>query len=717
MNSIKYNFLSTAWVMLFFTLFIRCSNPSSNTSSNTSKPFSQNPFFSASILPFYAPQFDKITDSDYKPALQEGIKQQQAEILNIANNIEEPTFENTLVSLEKSGKLLNRVNAIFSLVTGANTNPNLEKIQEEMAPKLAANQDALYLNPKLFIRIQSIFKKKSQLKLDPESLHLLEYYHQEFLLAGAGLAEKTKDSLKILNQEEATLSAKFTNQLLAAAKKGALVIKDRSDLSGLSDEAMASALQLGKSRKMEGAYVLSLKNTSQQPLLQFISNRGVREKLMESSLNRAERSDSNDTRSIIARIAQLRAQKARLIGFNTFAEWKLKDQMAENPATVDNFLSKLIPSATAKAKKEALEIQSLVNEQHQGFQVESWDWDYYADQVRKAKYNLDEKDVKPYFELNAVLTKGVFYAANLLYGLTFTERKDLPVYQKDVRVFNVFDLDGKQIGLFYADYFKRDNKSGGAWMSNLVTQSKILNTSPVIYNVCNFNKPATGEPALISFDDVKTMFHEFGHGLHGLFANQLYPSLSGSNTARDFVEFPSQFNENWALYPTILSHYAVHYKTGETIPSALVVKIHKAATFNQGYALTEALAAANLDLEWHKISAGAPKQNVDEFERNALQKTKLNLPQVPPRYRSSYFLHIWGNGYAAGYYAYSWTEMLDHDAFKWFEDHGGLTRANGGRFRDMILSRGNTENYGLLFRKFTGHDPDIKPMLAFRGLN
>ncbi len=675
-----------------------------------------NPFFTRSPLPFQAPQFNRIRDEDYKPAIEEGIKQQQEEILKIANNPLAPSFENTLIALERTGQLLNRVSGVFNLVTGANTNPLLEKVQEEMAPKLAANQDAIYLNTKLYHRIDFIYSIRESLKLDPESKYLLEYYEQQFNLAGAKLSDSEKEKLKNLNQEEASLSAKFTNQLLAAGTAGALNIKDKSELAGLTDAEIEAAQQKARDKKKEG-YVFPLKNTTLQPLLASFSNRETRKKLFEASWTRAEKSDSNDTRKIIQRIAQLRAEKAALLGFKTYAEWKLKDQMAETPEAIDEFLKQLIPAATAKARKEAADIQTLIDQQKGDFQLEPWDWDYYAEQVRKAKYNLDENEIKPYFELNKVLTKGVFYAANLLYGLTFTERKDLPVYQKEVRVFNVIDKNRRQIGLFYCDYFKRDNKSGGAWMSNIVGQSRLLGTYPVIYNICNFSKPTDTGPALISYDDVKTMFHEFGHGLHGLFANQQYPSLSGTNTARDFVEFPSQFNENWALDPKVLSNYAIHYKTGIPIPESLVDKIKKSTTFNQGYELTELLAAADLDLEWHKLDAKTPLQDVDQFEIDALHRTHLDLSQVPPRYRSSYFLHIWGNGYAAGYYAYSWTEMLDHDAFHWFQMHGGLTRENGQRFRDMILSKGNTEKYSDLFKEFTGHDPDIKPMLDFRGLN
>ncbi|OKS88692.1 peptidyl-dipeptidase Dcp [Mucilaginibacter polytrichastri] len=675
-----------------------------------------NPFFEASKLSLQAPDFTRIKDSDYQPALEEGMKQQQAEISKIADNTEAPTFENTLVAMEKSGQLLNRVNGVFNLVTSANTNPSLQKVQEEEAPKMAANNDAIFLNTKLFKRVQAIYQKRDELKLDPESKRLVEYYEQKFELAGANLSDGAKDTLKKYNQEEAGLSAKFTNMVLAANKAGALLITDKAELAGLSDAEIQAAADNAKAAKQDGKWLLSLQNTTQQPLLQSLSNRATRQKLFEASYNRAEKGDANDTRKTIARIAELHALAAKLLGFKSYADWKLRDQMAQSPEAVEQFLGKLIPAATAKAKVEAADIQAVIDQQKGGFKLAPWDWNYYAEQVRKAKYDLDEDQIKPYFELDKVLKDGVFYAANRLYGLTFKERKDLPVYQPDVRVFDVFDKDGSQLGIFYCDYFKRDNKNGGAWMSNIVGQSKLLNQKPVIYNVCNFTKPAAGKPALISADDAKTMFHEFGHGLHGLFANQQYPTLASPNTARDYVEFPSQFNEHWMMDPKVFAHFAVHYQTGAPMPQALVDKIKKAGTFNQGYALTEALGGDAIDMAWNTLGADNAKQDVDKFEATSLQKAGLNLSEVPPRYRSSYFLHIWSNGYAAGYYAYAWTEMLDDDAFSWFQENGGLTRANGQRFRDMILSKGNTENYGDMFKAFRGHNPDIKPMLVSRGL-
>ncbi|MGB9429085.1 MAG: peptidyl-dipeptidase Dcp [Gammaproteobacteria bacterium] len=675
-----------------------------------------NPLLTPSTLPFQAPPFDKIGDGDFQPAFAAGMRQQLEEVEKIADNPAPPTFENTLVALEKSGQLLTRVNQVFNVLSGANTDPELQKVQEEEAPKLAASQDAIYLNTKLFKRIQTIYNERATLKLDTESHRLIEYYHQEFVLAGAKLSPADKVRLKKLNEEEATLSAQFVNKLLAGSKAGALVVSDKADLAGLSQSELDAAAQAAQARGLEDKWLIPLQNTTQQPLLSQLTDRATREKLFEASWTRTEHGDADDTRATIARLANIRAGQARLLGYPDFAAWKLQDQMARTPATVEDFLGKLIPAATGKAREEAAEIQKVIDEDGGKFQLQPWDWEFYAEQLRKQKYNLDESEVKPYLELNNVLENGLFYAANQLYGITFKERHDLPVYQPDVRVFEVYDADGKPLGLFYCDYFKRDNKSGGAWMDNMVTQSKLLGQLPVIYNVTNFTKPAPSQPALISMDDVITMFHEFGHALNGFFADQEYPSLSGTATARDFVEFPSQFNEHWALNPKVLAHYAVNYKTGQPMPQELVDKIRKARTFNMGYNMTEALAAADLDMQWHLLPASAPLQNVDRFEITALKKTHLYLPQVPPRYRSSYFLHIWANGYAAGYYAYSWTQMLADDGYGWFQEHGGLTRANGDRFRKMVLSRGNTEDLAKVYRDWRGRDPIIGPMLKDRGL-
>ena len=675
-----------------------------------------NPFFTPSPLPFQAPQFDKIQDADFGPALEEGMKQQRAAVERIADNPAPATFENTLVALEKSGPLLLRVGQVFNALCSANTDPTLQKLQEAVAPKLAAHQDAIFLNDKLFKRVEAVYGERASLKLDPESARLVEYYHQQFVHAGARLSDADKTRLKQLNERDAALSAKFTNQLLAAAKAGALVVGDKAELAGLSQGELAAAAQDAKGRGLAGKWLIPLQNTTQQPALSSLSDRATRQKLFEDSWLRAERGDANDTRATITELAMLRAEKAKLLGFPNYAAWRLEDQMAKTPATVESFLGKLVPPATANAQREAANIQALIDTQHGDFKLEPWDWEFYADQVRKAKFDLDEAQLEPYFELNRVLEDGVFYAAHELYGVTFKERHDIPVYNPDVRVFEVLDKDGSPLALFYCDYFKRDNKSGGAWMDNFVIQSKLLGTKPVVFNVGNFTKPAPGQPALLSWDDVTTMFHEFGHALHGMFADEEYPSLSGTNVARDFVEFPSQINEHWALYPQVLAHYAINIKTGKPMPQELVDKIKRAATFNQGYDLTELLAAAELDMQWHTLAAGAPKPNVDAFEAAALKATGVDVPQVPPRYRSTYFLHIWSNGYAAGYYAYLWAEMLDDDAFAWFTEHGGLTRANGDRFRAMILSRGNTEDLAAMYRAFRGRDPEIGPMLETRGL-
>ncbi|MDP4240499.1 MAG: peptidyl-dipeptidase Dcp [Bacteroidota bacterium] len=710
----KLSILATGMLLLFLTA---CnSNSRIKKSMDTDKDLASNPLMHASTLPFQAPDFKKINSSDFEPAFEEGLKEHLAEIDKITNNPEAPTFDNTLVAMEKSGQLLRRVNGVFNMLSGANTDSVLQKLSEEIAPKLAAQQDAVFLNKKLYERIKNLFQKKDELNLDKESARLLEYYNIQFIRAGANLSDENKTKLKKLNEEEAGLGAKFTNQLLAAAKAGGLVVSNKDALKGLSDGAINSAAQDATNAGEKGKWLLSLQNTTQQPALQSLDNRDIRHQLFEASWNRAEKGDKNDTRATILRLAEIRAEKAGLLGFKNYAAWNLQDQMARTPEAVQSFLKKLIPAATAKARKEAVDLQAVINKDNGGFQLQPWDWDHYAEKVRKARYDLDENQVKPYFELFNVLENGVFYAANQLYGLTFKQRKDIPVYQDDMRVYTVYDKDGSELGLFYCDYFKRDNKSGGAWMSNVVEQSKLLGTKPVIYNVCNFTKPVPGEPALISYDDVTTMFHEFGHGLHGLFANQTYPSLSGTNVARDFVELPSQFNEHWALEPKVFHHYAVHYKTGVAMPQVLVDKIKKSQEFNQGYALTEILAAADLDMEWHTIPVGTKIKSVDDFEATALKRTHLDLPQVPSRYRSNYFLHIWGNGYAAGYYAYSWTEMLEDDAFNWFKENGGMTRANGQRFREMILSRGNTEDYNKMFSDFRGHKPDIQPMLIDRGL-
>jgi peptidyl-dipeptidase Dcp len=688
---------------------------------STSAAFAADPFAQPSPLPFHAPQFDKIKDSDYAPAFTQGMKEQRAEMDAIAGSSAAPTFDNTIAAMEKSGRVLERVSDTFFNVQQANTDPAMDKVQSDVAPLLAAHQDSIFLNAKLFARVKTLYDNRAGLKLDPEALQVLTLYYRQFIHAGANLSDSDKAKLRGINKRDATLEAQFQQKLVAATKAGALVLDDKSQLAGLSDTQIATAAHEAESRGLKGKFVIPLQNTTQQPLLLSLSDRSVREKLFNARWTATEKGDKNDTRAGIAEIAQLRAQKAKLLGYPDYASYTLYDQMADTPAKVNNFLAQIVAPAGAKAQDEAKLIQAAIDKDSISkggphFDLKPWDWERYAEQVRKERYNLDDAQLRPYFELKNVLQNGVFYAANQLYGITFKERHDLPVYQPDVMVFEVDDKDGSQLGLMYFDYFKRDNKSGGAWMNNFVPQSKLLGTKPVIYNVANFTKPAPGQPALLSFDDVTTMFHEFGHALHGLFASQTYPLVSGTNVARDFVEFPSQFNEHWALEPQVLKHYAVNITTHQPIPQALVDKIKASQDWGQGYALAELLAASELDLQWHALKPDAPRQDVDAFETQALKTTHTDYANVPTRYRSSYFLHIWGNGYAAGYYAYQWTVMLDDDSYDWFEKHGGLTRANGQRFRDMILSKGHTMDYGPMFRAFYGRDPDIGPMLVDRGI-
>ncbi|GAC1581459.1 MAG: peptidyl-dipeptidase Dcp [Sphingomicrobium sp.] len=679
-----------------------------------------NPFAKPSTLPFQAPDFARIKDSDYLPAMLAGMAQQKAEVLAIANQKAPPTFDNTIAAHERSGLLLERTQLAFSAVNGANTNDTLQAVDTRTAPLLAAHNDFIFLNAKLFARVKSLHDRQASLGLDAEQAKLLQVQYDRFVHSGALLSPVKQAQLKTLNLRLGTLQSSFTQKLLGAAKAGALHIGDKAALAGLSDDAIAAAAEAAKARKLDG-YVLPLQNTTQQPAMSSLTNRATREALFKASINRASHGDANDTRGIIAELAQLRAKQATLLGYPNYAAYTLYDQMAKTPAAAIGFIDRLAPAISAKQHQEYADIQALIDRQAKAagrpsFKAQPWDWQFYSEQIRKERYALDGDQLKPYFEINKVLTDGVFYAANQLYGLSFAERKDIPTWNPDMRVFEVTEENGKHLGLMYFDYWKRDNKSGGAWMSNLVNQAYLRGTTPVIYNVGNFQKPAPGKPALISFDDVTTMFHEFGHALHGLFAAQTYPTLSGTATARDWVEFPSQFNENWALEPNVLRHYAVNYQSGAPIPQGLIDKIVKSRTFNQGYEFGETVEAAKLDLDWHSLTVTAPRQDPDAFEAKALAAGGFDAADVPPRYRSPYFLHIWSNGYSAGYYAYIWTQMLDHDAFAWFDAHGGLTRANGQRFRDLVLSRGNTIDLATMYRNFTGHDPDVKPMLRYHGL-
>ena len=674
-----------------------------------------NPFAKPSTLPFQTPDFSRIKNTDYLPAILAGIAQQKREVLAIINDPAPPTFGNTLVALERSGQLLERANLAFQAVNGANTDDVLQATDTKTSPLLAANDDFIYMNAKLFQRVKYLHDHQASLNLTPEQAKLLDVYYKRFLHSGAQLPPSKQAELKAVNQRLSTLETQFTHTLLAAAKDGALHVTDKAALAGLSSEQIAAAEQAAKDRKVAG-YVIPLQNTTQQPDLASLTNHETRQALFDASWTRAEKGNADDTRAIISELAQLRARKAAMLGYDNYADYVLYDQMAKNRQTALDFLNRLAPATAAKERQEASDIRALAKAQGAAFTPTPADWTFYSEQIRKQRYDLNEDELKPYFELHKVLTDGVFYAANQLYGVTFKERHDLPTWNPDMMVYEVDDADGKPLGLAYFDYFKRDNKQGGAWMDNLVRQSSLLGTKPVIYNVANFTKPAPGQPALLSFDDVTTMFHEFGHGLHGLFAAETYPTLSGTNVARDFVEFPSQFNENWALNPQVLAHYAVNYKTGQPMPQSLVDRIKRSQTFNQGYDNGEVLEASRLDLDWHSLGADAPRPNVDKFEMQSMANSGFDTADVPSRYRSSYFLHIWSNGYAAGYYAYPWTRMLAEDAYAWFMQHGGLTRANGQRFRDMILSRGNTLDYAEMYRAFTGHDASIQPYLEFYGL-
>jgi len=706
--------MATAAIAIATTPVTAAAPRKARTAASATLPAS-NPFAKPSTLPLQTPDFSKIKDSDYLPALLAGMAEQKREVLAIANNPAPPNFDNTVVAMERSGLLLERANLAFNAVNGANTNDTLQATDTKTAPLFAAHNDFIYLNAKLFQRFKTLHDNQASLNLNPEQAKLLDVYYKQFVHAGAELPPAKQAELKTINKRLSTLQTAFTQKLLAASKSSALHVADRAALAGLTDDQINAAAEAAKARKLEG-YVLSLQNTTQQPLLDSLTNHDTRQALMNASLNRAEHGDANDTRTTIQELAKLRAQKAALFGAANWADYTLYDQMAKDRATAIGFLDRLAPAVSAKEQHEWADIVALARSQGANYQPTAADWNFYADQIRKQRYAIDSDQLKQYFEFNKVLEDGVFYAANQLYGLTFKERHDIPTWSPDMRVFDVFDADGKPLAIFMIDPWKRDNKNGGAWMSNLVNQSYLRGTKPVVYNVQNFTKPAPGQPMLISFDDVTTMFHEFGHALHGMFAAQTYPTLSGTNVARDFVEFPSQFNENWALDPKVLAHYAVNYKTGQPIPQELVQKILAARTFNQGYEVGEVLEAAHLDLDWHSLPASAPLQDVDRFEADALAKSGYDVKDVPPRYRTNYFLHIWSNGYSAGYYAYPWTKMLAQDSFAWFQQHGGLTRANGQRFRDMILSRGNTLDYAEMYRAWAGHDPQIQPYLDFYGL-
>ncbi|TCI91905.1 M3 family peptidase [Tenacibaculum sp. M341] len=669
----------------------------------------ENPLLQKSTLDYGAPDFTKIKNEHFMPAILKGMEVQNEAIAKIVANTEAPTFDNTILALEESSKTLDNVSAVFSALAGAHTNDVIRENQKELAPKFSKHGDEILLNTKLFERVKAVYNSLESADLDAESKHLVKEYYKNFVKAGANLSEDKKKELKEINAEIAGLSNDFGKKLLDASKKGGVVISDKDKLKGFSEEKIKSIA------KEDGTYEIQLINTTQQPSLQTLQNREVREDLFKKSIYRAE-GGAFDTRELVTEMVALRAKKAKILGFDNYASWSLQGTMATTPDKVFEMFKNLIPGSLDKAASEIKEIQAEIKKDGGDFKLAPYDWNHYAEKVRKSKYNLDEEEVKQYFEINNVLEKGVFFAAKKLYGLTFKKRTDIPVYHPDVVVYEIFEEDGSKLGLFYGDFFARDSKRGGAWMSAFVKQSKLRNQKPVVYNVCNSPKPAEGEPALISFDEVETMFHEFGHALHGLFGNQKYASISGTSTARDFVEFPSQVNENWATHPDVLNNYALHHKTGEVIPDALLKKIKEAGTFNQGYSIIENLCSSNLDMQWHTIGVDTEIKDVAKFEEEALAKMKLKIDEIPPRYRSTYFAHIFSGGYAAGYYSYLWTEMLSHDAYDWFKNNGLLTRENGDKFRKQVLSKGNTMDYAKMYREFAGRDPQATPMLKARGL-
>jgi len=676
-----------------------------------------NPLLKESTLPYHLPPFDQIKDQHFVPAMEAGMRDQLKEVDAVANNPEKPTFENTVVALERTGRSLDRAERTFSNLNACNTNPALQKIDKEMAPKLSAHRDAIHLNGKLFARIQQLYDNRDKLGLDPESAYLLERYYKDFVRAGAKLSDSDKEKLKKINVELATLQTQFEQNVLKEKNASSIVVDRKEDLAGLSDNQMASVTAAAKAEHKEGKFVIQLQNTTGQPLLGSLQNRQLRERIMRTSLARNSKGGEFDTRRVVLRTSQLRAEKAKLLGYTNWAAYQLEDQTAHDVPTVNKLLGDLAPPAVANAKREAADIQKIGDQENGRSQVAAWDWDFYSEKVRKARYAFDESELRPYYELNHVILDGVFFAAGKLYGLTFKERHDLPVYQPDVRVFEVYDRDGQPLALFLGDYYARPSKRGGAWMNAYVQQSGLFATKPVVANHLNIPKPPPGEPTLLTHDEVRTAFHEFGHALHGMFSNVKYPRFSGTSVPRDFVEYPSQVNEMWATWPEVLKNFAKHYQTGEPMPQALLDKVEAAEKFNQGYKTTEYLSASLLDQAWHQLGPSQIPTDAIVFEKEALHKAGVDFPPVPPRYRSFYFSHAFAGGYSAGYYSYLWSEVLDADSVEWIKEHGGLKRENGDRFRETLLSRGGSADALSLFKNFTGRDPYIEPLLKRRGLD
>ena len=673
-----------------------------------------NPFAKPSTLQYQYPAFDKIKNEHFAPAFAEGMRQEAAEMEAIANNKAAPTFDNTIVAMERSGRLLDRVSSVFGTLQGSYTNDTLQALAKELSPKLAAHSDAIRLNPKLYARIKALYDKRDKLNLDAESKYLLERYHTDFVRAGAKLSDADKQKLKTMNGQLAALSTQFAQNVLKEANASALVVDTRAELAGMSDKQIDAAAAEGKKRGLDGKFVIPVVNTTQQAALSVLTNRATREKLLAASLARGSHGGEFDNRDIVLKIAKLRAERAVLLGYPNYAAYNLEDQTAKTTGAVNSLLAEFAKPAVNNAKKEAAEIQKVIDAEKGGFQLAAHDWAFYSDKVRQQRYAFDAGQLRPYFELNRVLQDGVFFAANKEFGLTFKERTDLPTYVEDVRTFDVFDADGKQLAIFTFDPYARANKRGGAWANALVGQSKLLGTKPVIANNLNIAKPAAGEPTLLTYDEVRTTFHEFGHALHSMFSEVKYPRLA--RVPRDYVEFPSQVNEMWMAWPEVLANYAKHYQTGEPMPKELLDKVQASAQFNEGFRTTEYLAASLLDQAWHQLSPNQIPTDVLAFEAEALKKAGVDFALVPPRYRTTYFSHTFSGGYSAGYYGYLWAEKLDADTVNWFKEHGGLTRKNGDHFRKTLLSRGGTLDAMQMYRNFSGRDAQVQPLLERRGL-
>ncbi|MEZ9540268.1 M3 family metallopeptidase [Shewanella sp. 10N.286.51.B8] len=692
------------------------SNTDTTQAENVTMIQADNPFFAPSSLQYQTPNFADIKNEHFLPALEQGINEHYQQILVIANNPAPATFENTIVAMEKSGELLGRTSKVFYNLTGSTSNPELRKIQGIMAPKMAAHSDNINLNAALFSRIEQIYNSREGLEISPEAKRLIEVYHQRFVLAGAKLTEAQKQQIRVLNEEQSTLTNEFSQRLMRLSKEIAVVVEDESELAGLSATAIISAAIDASAAGHEGKYLLSITNTTRQPVLAQLDNRQLRQQVWQASANRGLTGD-NETASLVARLAQLRAEKAQLLGYDSWADYRLAPQMAKTPDAVYKMFGSMVPAVVENTQKEAADIQAMITKMGGDFTLEPWDWAYYAERVRKEKFDLDEASIKPYFEFNRVLEDGVFFTLKELYGVTLTPRPDLPVYHPDVKAYEMFDEDGSSMAIFYADYFSREGKRGGAWMNSFVGQSELLNNKPVVVNVMNIKKAPEGQPTFVSYSEVTTMFHEMGHGTHGMFSKVTYPSLAGTSVSRDFVEFPSTFEEDWAAHPKVLANYAKHYETGEVIPEALLEKLLESRSFNQGFDTLEYMAAALVDLEWHSLAADVPLQDVASFEASALKKHGVDIKAVPPRYRSSYFAHAFPGGYSASYYAYMWSEILAADAFAYVQTQGGLNREIGMKYRKTIREVGNSVPPMDAYKAFRGQEPTTDALLERRGLN